>query len=81
MPNINKRPELIRRRLHPMTPRIRHAAHTARAAADLSRVTDRLTATANIGNNSQHIMHSMQPKTAVYVKTVCIMSIMSVKSA
>jgi len=41
------------------------AAHTPRAAADLSRVTDgetdRLTDTANTGTNSQHLMHSMQP--------------------
>jgi len=41
-----------------------HVAYTARAAADLSRVTDRLrlTDTANIGENSQHLMHSMQSK-------------------
>jgi len=52
----------ISRRLHGMTPRTRHAAYTARAAADLSRVTDWQTDTANIGNNSQHLMHSMQPK-------------------
>jgi len=52
----------IWRRLHRMTPRTRHAAYGARAAADLSRVTDRQT-DANIGNNSQHLMHSMQPIT------------------
>jgi len=45
----------IWRRLHQMTPRTRHVAYTA---ADLSRVTD----TADIGNSSQHLMHSMQPK-------------------
>jgi len=59
----------IWRRLHGMTPRTRHAVYTARAAADLSRVTDRrtdrLTDTANIGNNSQHLMHSMQPNKIV----------------
>jgi len=44
-----------------MTPRTRNAAHAARAAADLSHVTDRRTDTANIGKNSQHLMHSMQP--------------------
>jgi len=38
-----------------MTPRTRHAAYTAHAAANLSRVTDRLTDTANIGKNSQHL--------------------------
>jgi len=45
----------IWQRLHRMTPRTRHAAYTARAAADLSCVTDRLTDrqtdTANIGKN------------------------------
>jgi len=45
-----------------MTLRTRHATYTARAAADLSRVTDWQTDTANIGNNSQHLMNSMQPK-------------------
>jgi len=40
-----------------MTPRTRHAEYTTRAAADLSRVTD----TANIGKNSKHLMHSLQP--------------------
>jgi len=35
-----------------MTPRTRHVEYTARAAADLSRVTDRQTDTANIGNNA-----------------------------
>jgi len=54
----------IWRRLHRMTSRTRHAAYTARTAADLSRVTDRLTDrqtdTANSGKNSQHLMHSMQ---------------------
>jgi len=34
-------------------------------AAELSRVTDRLTDTAIIGNNSLHLMHSMQPKNLV----------------
>jgi len=52
----------IWRRLHRMTPRTRHAAYTARSAADLSRVTDWQTDTANIGNNSLLLMHSMQPK-------------------
>jgi len=41
-----------------MTLRKWHAAYTACAAADLSHMTDRLTDTANIGNNSQHLMHS-----------------------
>jgi len=45
-----------------MTPHTQHTAYTARAAAELSHVTDRLTDTANIGKNSQHLMHSMQPK-------------------
>jgi len=54
--------EGIWRRLHRMTPHTQHAAYTTRAAADLSRVTDTLTDTANIGKNSQHLMHSMQPK-------------------
>jgi len=40
-----------------------HTAYTACAATDLSRMTDILTDTANIGKNSQHLMHSMQPKT------------------
>jgi len=39
-----------------MTPRTQHAVYTARAAADLSRVTDRQTdretATGNIGKNT-----------------------------
>jgi len=51
-----------------MTPQTRHAAYTARAAADLSLVTDKLTDTANIGKNSQHIMHSMQPKNTLVVR-------------
>jgi len=49
-----------------MTPHTRHAAYTARAAADLGgatdRLTDRQTDPANIGRNSEHLMHSMQPK-------------------
>jgi len=44
-----------------MTPHTQHVVYTARAATDLSRVTDRQTDTANIGKNSQHLMHSMQP--------------------
>jgi len=59
-----------------MTPRTWHAAYTARAATDLSRVTDRLTYTANIGKNSQHLMHSMQPEIVVklhYIITVISM--------
>jgi len=43
-------------------PRTRHVAYAARVAVDLSRVTDRLTDTANIGNTSQPLMHSMQLK-------------------
>jgi len=45
--------------------------YTARAAADLSRVTNRLTDTANMGKNrpSQHLMHSMQPKMARTLKS------------
>jgi len=39
-----------------------YEAYTARAAADLSSVTDIWTDTANIGKNSLHLMHSMQPK-------------------
>jgi len=45
-----------------------HMAHGVHCtpAADLShmtdRQTDRLTDTANIGNNSLNLMHSMQPK-------------------
>jgi len=35
--------------------------------AEVSRVTDRQTDTANIGNNSQHLMHSMQPKSVSYL--------------
>jgi len=37
-------------------------AYSAHTAADLSRVTDTLTDTANNGKNSQHLMLSMQPK-------------------
>jgi len=44
-----------------MTPHTQHSAYTTLAAADLSRVTDRQTDTANIGKNSQHLMHSTQP--------------------
>jgi len=55
-----------------MTPRTRHAAYTAHAAADFSRVTDRptdrLTDTANIGKNSLLLMHSMQPKNETRVR-------------
>jgi len=52
-----------------MTPHTRHAAYTARAAADLSRVTDRLTDTANIGKNSQHLMHSMQDNNTNFIES------------
>jgi len=45
-----------------MTQRTWHAMYTARAA-----VTDRVTDIANNGNNSQHLMHSMQPKNYVTV--------------
>jgi len=45
-----------------MTPCTRHAVCTARAAAHLSRVTDRSTDTVYIGKNSQHLMRWMQPK-------------------
>jgi len=48
-------------------------AYTARAAADLSCVrdwqTDWLTETANIGKNSQHLLHSMQPNE---ISSLCI---------
>jgi len=40
-------------------------AHTARAvevSRMTDRLTDRLTDTARIGNNSLHLIHSMQPK-------------------
>jgi len=51
--------------LHQMTLHTRHAVYTACAAADLSHVTDSLldtmTDNTNIGNNRQHLMHSMQP--------------------
>jgi len=52
--------KVIWQKLHRMTP-----THNA-CASDLSRMTDRLTDeqtdTANIGNNSLHLMHLMQPK-------------------
>jgi len=48
----------IWQRLHRMTPRTQHAAYTACAAADLSRVTDRQTRRTSV----RMIMHSMQPK-------------------
>jgi len=41
--NIKQEAKGIWRRLHGMTPRTQHAVYTARAAADSSRVTDRLT--------------------------------------
>jgi len=50
-----------------MTPRTRHAAYTARAAADLSRVTDRQTDAAHIGNNSLHLIRWTQPNNYVSV--------------
>jgi len=37
-------------------------SHFLHSEAELSRVTDRQTDTAIIGNNSLHLMHSMQPK-------------------
>jgi len=48
-----------------MTLGTRDVAYTASTTTDLSSVTDRLTDTANIGKNSQHLMHSMQPKNQV----------------
>jgi len=57
-----------------MTLRTRHAAYTARAAADSSRVTDRQTDrqtdTAIIGRNRQHLIHSVQPDKHLRRKTV-----------
>jgi len=57
----------IWQKLHRMTP-----THTARAA-DLSHVTDRQTNrqtdTMNIGNNSLHLKHSMQPNNTDTVQT------------
>jgi len=38
-----------------------HTAYTARAATDLSHMTERLTDTANIGKHSEYLMHSTQP--------------------
>jgi len=61
----------IWRRLHRMTLCTRHVVYTAHAAADLSRVTDRQTDTMNTDNNSQHLMHSMQPKMAPLI-SVCL---------
>jgi len=46
--------KVIWQKLHQMTPL--NDPHCTR------RVTDRRTDTANIGNNSLHLMHSMQPK-------------------
>jgi len=43
-------------------PHTQHSVYTAHASVDLSRVMDRLTDTANIGNSSLHLMHSMQPE-------------------
>jgi len=42
-------------------------AYIARAATDLSHVTDRLTDTVNIGHNSQHLMPSMQPNNGTWI--------------
>jgi len=60
---MNKEAKGIWRRLHQMTQHTRHVVYITCAVADLSCVTDRLTDTANIGNNSLYVMHSMQPKT------------------
>jgi len=56
--------------------------HTARSA-ELGRVPDRLTGrltdlqtdTAMIGNNSLHLMHSMQPKNSVEIKSIDVNSV------
>jgi len=58
------------RHLAKATPCTRPAVYTACPAADLSRVTDRLTDTTNIGKNSQHLMHSMQPNNVdIFIET------------
>jgi len=61
-PELEKVVKVIWQRLHWMTPRTRHMAYTALAATDLSHVTDGQTDIVNIGKNSLHVMHSMQPK-------------------
>jgi len=43
--------------------------YTARATADLSRMTDRLTDPAKIGKNSQHLVHSTQLKNQTNLPT------------
>jgi len=54
--------KVIWQRLHRMTPHTLHARHQELNNRQTGGQTDN---TANVGNNSQHLMHSTQPKILV----------------
>jgi len=61
---MQKEANVIWRNLHRITP------HTVHAPPPTSRVTDRLTNTAIVGNNSLHLVHSMRSKNQTKYETI-----------